>query len=204
MYYRIAIQRGRGQLDQLPGWQWKSTALSSLQSLFQVLRLYRDLPQEHLRVFSSPTREGLQEQLVQENSGCGSASVTAAHFLQQRLIHSTGVTSAPGSQGHERTTSIAVSNRTRLGERAIATCAVSETSMSPLERRRLELELGAGGDHDAPYHFALPFSMPQVLAWLRLMGRVQREEVQPTAGLAENHFTYSLKVSRTFRERYSG
>jgi hypothetical protein len=178
MYYRIAIQRGRGQLDQPPSWQWKSTALSSLQSLFQVLRLYRALPQEHLRVFSSPTREGLQEQLVQENSGCGSASVTAAHFLQQRLIHSTGVTAARGSQEHEETTSITVLTRTRLDESAIATCAVGETSMSPLERWRLEYELGTGGDHDVPYHFALPFSMPQVLAWLRLMGRVHREELQ--------------------------
>jgi hypothetical protein len=179
MYYRIAIQRGRGQLDQPPSWQWKSTALSSLQSLFQVLRLYRALPQEHLRVFSSPTREGLQEQLVQENSGCSSASVTAAHFLQQRLISSTGVTSARGSPGHEGTTSIAASTRTRLDESAIATCAVGETRMSSLDRRRLEHELGAGGDHDVPYHFALPFSMPQVLAWIRLMGRVHRGELQP-------------------------
>lgn len=177
MYYRIAVQRGRGQRDQPPGWQWKSTPLSSLQSLFMVLRLYRTLPQERLRVFSSPTREGLQEQLVQENSGCGSASVTAAHFLQQRLIRSTGVTSAPGLQEHEGMAPIAVSNRTRLGERA--PCAVSETSMSPRERRRLELELGTGGDHDVPYYFTLPFSMPQVLVWLRLMGRVHREELQP-------------------------
>jgi hypothetical protein len=179
MYYRIAIQQVKGQLDQSPRWQWKSTALSSLQSLFQVLRLYRALPQEHLRVFSSPTREGLQEQLVQENSGYGSASATATQFLQQRLICSTWVASVPGSQGHEGTTSIAASTRIRLDESAIATRAVGETSMSLLERRRLEHELGAGGDHDVPYHFALPFFMPQVLAWIRLMGRVHREELQP-------------------------
>jgi len=85
MYYRIAIQRGRDLLDRPSTWQWKSTVLSSLQSLFQVLRLYGALPQEHLRVFSSPSREGLEEQLVQENSAVGSASVTAAQFLQQRM-----------------------------------------------------------------------------------------------------------------------
>ncbi len=99
MYYRIAIQRGRDQLDRKAYWQWKSTILSSLQSVFQVLRLYSALPQEHLRVFSSPSWEGLEEQLGQENSGRGSSSVTAAHFLQQRLIHSLGVTSAGGARG---------------------------------------------------------------------------------------------------------
>ena len=80
MYDRIAIQRGRDQLDRLSTWQWQSTALSSLQSLFQMLRLYDALPQEHLRVFSSRTPEGLEEQLRQENSGLGSSSVTAVHF----------------------------------------------------------------------------------------------------------------------------
>jgi hypothetical protein len=166
MYYRIAIQRGRDLLDRPSTWQWKSTILSSLQSLFQVLRLYDALPQEHLRVFSSPSREGLEEQLVQENSGVGSASVTAAHFLQQRMIRSRGVTSACEARGHVGTTSIAVH-------------VLDERSMSSLERRRFELELGTGGDHDVPYIFALPLSMPQVVAWTRLMGRVQRGEGEP-------------------------
>jgi hypothetical protein len=38
MYYRVAIQ-----VDPLPTWQWRSTVLSSLQTLFQFLRLYRCL-----------------------------------------------------------------------------------------------------------------------------------------------------------------
>jgi hypothetical protein len=179
MYYRLAIQRGRGQLDRPSPWQWQSTALSSLQSLFQVLRLYGALPPEHLRVFSSPSREGLEEQLRQENSERGSSSVTAAHFLQQRLLHSSGVTEAGGARGHEGTSSTAVSTRTRLDERAIAAHAPCEGSTSSLESRRLEQELGAGGDHDVPYHCALPLSLPQVLAWMRLMGRVQRGEGEP-------------------------
>ena len=179
MYYRIAIQRERDQLNRPSTWQWQSTALGSLQSLFQALRLYRALPQEQLRVFSSPLREGLQEQLRQENSGGGSASVTAAHFLQQPMLHSRGVTSAGGAREHEGTTSIAVSTRTRLDESARAAHALGERSTSSLEWRRLEQERGAGGDHDVPYHFALPLSMPQVLAWMRLMGKVQRGEVEP-------------------------
>jgi hypothetical protein len=47
MYYRIAIQ-----VDRVPHWQWMSTALSSLDALFQLLRLYRAVPQDRLRVFS--------------------------------------------------------------------------------------------------------------------------------------------------------
>src|SRR5215470_14855175 len=176
MYYRIAIQQGRDQLDRPSTWQWNSTALSSLQCLFQVLRLYSSLPQEHLRVFSSPSREGLEEQLRQENSGVGSASATAAHFLQQHLLQSRGVTSASGSRGHESITSIAVSTMTRLDESSGAANTLGERSASSLERRRLEQELGTGGDHDVPYIFALPLSMPQVLAWMRLMGRIQRGE----------------------------
>jgi hypothetical protein len=38
MYYRVAIQ-----VDPLPTWQWRSTVLSSLQTLFQFLQVYRGL-----------------------------------------------------------------------------------------------------------------------------------------------------------------
>ena len=68
--------------------------------------------------------------------------------------------------------------------------------MSSLERRRLEQELGPGGDHDVPYHFALPLSMPQVLAWMKLMGRVQRGELQPQAVLAESKTPHTRMVDQ--------
>jgi len=179
MYYRIAIQRGRDQLDRPSTWQWKSTALSSLQSLFQVLRLYGALPQERLRVFSSTSREGLEQQLMQENKGFGSSSTTAGQFLKARMIQSPGVMSADGPNEREGTAFIAISTRTRLDESGGAAHNLGERSMSSLESRRLEQEFGAGGDHDVPYHFALPLSMPQVLAWMRLLVRVQRGELQP-------------------------
>ena len=82
MYYRVAIQ-----VDAGPTCRWRSTILSSLESLFQFLRLYRGLLLDQLRVFSSSTEEDLAEQLEQENKGYGSPSVPAAHFLQERLIH---------------------------------------------------------------------------------------------------------------------
>src|SRR5260221_13327770 len=81
MYYRVAIQ-----VDAAPAWQWKSTVPSSLDTLFHFLRLFGALPHDQLRVFSSPSREGLAEQLEQENQGLASTSVTAAQFLQQRML----------------------------------------------------------------------------------------------------------------------
>jgi hypothetical protein len=64
MYYRVATR-----VDASATWQWKSTVLSSLETLVQFLRLYGALRLDHLRVFSSSSRNGLEEQLVQENTG---------------------------------------------------------------------------------------------------------------------------------------
>jgi len=64
-------------------------------------------------------------------------------------------------------------------ESSTAACSLNEGSMQVLERRRLDLELGPGGDHDVSYTFALPVWMPQVLAWTRLLAQVQRGEVEP-------------------------
>src|SRR5215469_6304958 len=52
MYYRVAIQ-----VDAPPSWRWKSAVLSSLNALFQWFPLFRALPQDHLRLFSSSSRQ---------------------------------------------------------------------------------------------------------------------------------------------------
>ena len=52
-------------------------------------------------------------------------------------------------------------------------------NLDALEVRRLECELRSVGDHDTPYTFALPATMPQTLAWMVLLTRVQRGELQP-------------------------
>jgi hypothetical protein len=177
MYYRVAIQGGPS-----PTWQWKSTALSSLQTLLQFLRLYGALQLDHLRVFSSSSREGLQEQLVQENTGLGSPSVTAAHFLQERLLHSPEVSrGTPAGEGgaYQQIASIAVATQPSVNESSMEVNGLVGRDMSSLERRRLGLELGPGGDHDVPYRFVLPLSMPQALAWMRLLARIRRGELQP-------------------------
>ena len=53
--------------------------------------------------------------------------------------------------------------------------------MDVLDRRRLEAERGAGGDHDLPYEFTLPTSTPQVLAWVKLLVRVRESDLQEVA-----------------------
>src|SRR5437763_9976576 len=82
MYYRVAMQA-----DQSSTWKWKSTVLTSLDALFRFLRLYSPIPQDRLRVFSSSSREDMNEQLACENDGERSNSVTASQFLLERRIH---------------------------------------------------------------------------------------------------------------------
>ena len=66
----------------------------------------------------------------------------------------------------------------RQGESAMLWAPVG-LGKSMLDQKRLEIELGPEGDHDVPYSFALPVSMPQVLIWMRLLARVQRGELVP-------------------------
>ncbi len=166
MYYRVAIQ-----VDASPTWQWKSTALSSLNIVLQWLQFYRAFPHERLRIFSSSSREALNEQLVRENQGLASTSLPATQFLQERGFTPRGAVreaSVGGSRENERTSSIP----------ARTSPSPYESCMSPLEKRREELERGAGGDHDLPYRFTLPTSMPQVLAWVQVLARVQQGDLQ--------------------------
>ena len=170
MYYRIAIQ-----VDAQPPWKWQSTVLSGLSSLLQWLQVYRAFSHERLRIFSSPLREALNAQLAWENQGLVSASVPAIQFLQERGIAPRGAVreaGAGGAQTNERTTSIP----------AHTSPTPDESGMSLLDKRREELEGGAGGDHDQPYRFTLPTSLPQVLAWVKLLARVQQGDFQPEVG----------------------
>jgi hypothetical protein len=50
-------------------------------------------------------------------------------------------------------------------------------SMSWIEVRRLEIELGSGGDHDVPCTWSLTPSSAHVLAWTRLLARRERGEL---------------------------
>jgi hypothetical protein len=83
MYYRIAVQtRNESNL------KWKSTKLTSLGAVFQLLRRYSAMPQDRVRVLMASSRDEMDKQLLQQNNGLGSHSVTAVQFLQERLISS--------------------------------------------------------------------------------------------------------------------
>ena len=55
---------------------------------------------------------------------------------------------------------------------------LSRKRMDVQDVRRLALELSTEKDHDTSYQFALPVYLPELLAWLRLLGKVQRGEIE--------------------------
>jgi len=55
-YYRLAVQD-----HQTARWIWKTTAVTSLQAVFQLLRIYGALPQDSIRVFTASSKEDLSD-----------------------------------------------------------------------------------------------------------------------------------------------
>lgn len=176
MYYRVAI---RSSIDST--WKWKSTPLSSLAGLLGFLRFHSAIAQDRLRVFTASSREEMNEMLAQENSGQAVHSVGAAQFLYERgfsslIAKQEGSTSEEQEQQVKRTITATLPP---LVESRSPEPVAGQGNLSTLERRRVELETGAGGDHNQPYIFTLPVSVPQMLAWTRLLVRVQRGELIP-------------------------
>jgi len=172
IYYRVACKT-----NQLPVWQWKSTKLTSLGALFGFLRMYSPIAQDRLRVFSS-SLESMDEMLMRENKGWESTSVTAEEFLRERRILRQERAQRASEQYPEKG-AIAVTTRPLVDESSSVKQSLDKWNESVLERRRAEIESGAGGDHDLPYTFSLPLSMPQTLAWTSLLVKVQRGELEP-------------------------
>ena len=172
MYYRVAWKSKQSHV-----WKWKSTKLTSLQAVFGFLRMYNAVPQDHLRVFSSTSLQDMEEMLMYENNGWESSSITAEEFLRERRIQVRERTQRVSEQYAERG-AVAVTTRQLVDESNTVQPSLSKWNGSELERRRAEVESGAGGDHDMPYTFSLPLSMPQTLAWTKLMVKVQRGELE--------------------------
>jgi len=188
-YYRLAVQVG-----QSTQWSWKTTAVTSLQAVLQLLRSYRMLPQDGIRVFTASAKEELSEIIRRQNNSLVPGSVTAAQFLQARKI-------SGGEQAHiaseERVSPQTVQQGTDTAtwarvvwekhqvaqaaqrEHLAPAGAPSSLGMSFQEKKRLEIELGPGGDHDTPYLFTLPISQQERLAWIRLLKQVQAGELLP-------------------------
>ena len=129
IYYRVAFKIAHTQ-----SWQWRSSSLTSLPTLFTLLRAYHGIPYDRVRIFFSSSEKEMEEMLIRQNEGQVTSSLTADQFLTGHRINTQEVT-------------------------------------------RLELELSTAGDHDTPYEFALPATLPQLLAWTRLMVKVRGGEL---------------------------
>ena len=171
------------QHQQTATWAWKSTVVTSLQALFQLLRIYSVPPQDHLRVFCSTCKADLTESMLsREHNNLAVYSVTAAEFSHARKLQMREVTPSAHDRGTPETTvqpssAIAPASSRQVNSGAIGSPGASD--FNTLEKKRLEREMGPGGDHDLPYTFILPTSTPQVLAWMRLLAQVQSGELQP-------------------------
>ena len=180
--YRVAWKRHETSL-----WQWKSTKLSTLHAVFGFLRLYHMIPVERMHVFSSFSLEDLNEQLREENER--EALLIAERMQQEQHIEErivaekderTTETQEKFEEEHHRQKQEAFVARlaASLNKNGVYT-AVFNGSVDASGQKRLEYELGAGGDHDVPYTYTPPESFPLRLAWTRLLGKVQRGELEP-------------------------
>jgi len=172
IYYRLAIQ----EYD-TSKWVWKSTVVTSLVAVLHLLRMYSPIPEERIRVFSSTCKEEMAEMLNRENDGLESGSLTSGEFLRERRLSVKNVSASETIEKLvRRSTTVALELSTR--EDCPAPQPAYAGSIGLLDQRRLQIELGSAGDHDTPYRFSLPGSTPQLLAWTRLLVRVQAGELQ--------------------------
>jgi hypothetical protein len=132
IYYRIA-----GRVRPGTAWHWRTTRLDSLPALWTHLRCYCWPDQTELRVFLASSPERLNHLLEQANAGQVSCSVAAEKIVPGRPLpplDAEVLDEAREPVGHVWTT-----EGTPAGND-------SATAMDPLDLRRLEIELGAGGD----------------------------------------------------------
>ena len=176
MYYRIAII-----WSELPIWRWESQVIASLDVLFRVLRLYRTMPRDHIRVFFSSSVECLDEMLAHEGQGLASNSITAEElFNGSKHIPTREMQLFESVCGFDQGMGTAVTSllAAHIWHMQSQYDAVEEKTNTP-EMRRIAVEFEEGTDHDIPYKFTLPGSQPQLLAWARLLARVQRGDLEP-------------------------
>lgn len=192
MIYRVAIWT-----DQTSMWNWKSTVLSTPDTLFSFLKIYDRVTKNRLRVFFATSTEFLNEMLVRANQRLASNSVTAEEFLQcGRQINVQQIKQFElelGLQAHKELVTKSVITGQLRDERsplhansmvepanhAFAGASLTSRETRPLERLQEEPEKSRGGDHDTPYIFTLPSSIRETLAWTRLLAKVHRGELEP-------------------------
>ncbi|MBE3559635.1 MAG: hypothetical protein IMW89_10465 [Ktedonobacteraceae bacterium] len=79
MYYRIATIN-----EQHSAWKWRSSNITSLHALFQLLRAYEYLSKDQVRIFFASSTQMLGEMLERANRGGYSNSMSFRQFLAER------------------------------------------------------------------------------------------------------------------------
>lgn len=180
IYYRVASQK-----RQSTEWEWKSTILNSLESVFRLCRLYNAVPMERLRVFMASSAAYMDVLLVRENLGLPSNSVTVS-----QLMHDRQCVAAPdirrfelelgwpeGAAAEEAVLTLA-SNQESAAEPTPEAESEQEQEQAPDTPPAIEHDHEPeAGDHDTPYRFTFPEFTPHALAWLRLRARVLAGEL---------------------------
>lgn len=77
IYYRVALQSEHSY-----SWQWRSSTLTSVSSVCDVLKTYSSVPENAIRIFFSSSPVRMDEMLIRANDGLVSNSVTREQFLQ--------------------------------------------------------------------------------------------------------------------------
>ena len=192
IYFRVAIR-----MDQSSQWRWKSSMLSTPGTLFDFLNMYDRVPKNRIRVFFATSLEFINEMLIRENSGLLSNSITVEEFLKSgRRIDGRYIRELEfelGLQENKALITRSVITRKLGDERSSMSVTSSldpaipaisemwennwESSLTKLKQE--DSEWSIGGDCDTPYTFELPVSMPQALAWARLLAKVQCGELIP-------------------------
>jgi hypothetical protein len=121
--------------------------------------------------------------LDREAKGLASSSIPVEHLLPGRWRTSYSLSqlelrqfeSTLGTCGSVGMGAISTGGEPSLHEKRSS--PAPEGRRDVLDRRRLEVERGAGGDHDLLYEFTLPTSTLQVLAWVKLLVRVQESDL---------------------------
>ena len=192
IYFRVAIR-----MKDPSQWRWKSSMLNTPGTLFNFLTMYDCVPKDRLRIFFATSMNIMNEMLVRENRGLLSNSITVEDFLKSgRKIDGQRIKELEFELGLQASGElVARSAITRkLGDERVpmpATHSFEIANHSTLESigsslanilaslKQEDSEWNIGGDHDTPYTFSLPVSMPQALAWARLLAKVQNGELIP-------------------------
>ena len=180
IYYRIASQK-----RQSTEWEWKSTVLNSLESVFRLCRLYNAVPRDRLRVFMASSATYMDVLLVRENLGLPSNSLTV-----DELIHDHQSVTVPDIRRFEL--ELGWREEPEIAEPAYALTSNQESAADASSEGEQEQKPAPdgpptiehdyepeAGDHDIPYTFAFPEYTPHALAWIRLRSRVLAGELVP-------------------------